>query len=83
MARTKEQALNDPRQLHIRRPVLGQIREEPPQPLVFLTKPRVDNDEAQVIVCIKQVMEAFSKEHQAGRIHVLRGAEEIGLALRP
>ena len=81
MARAEEEALDDPRQLHVRRAVLRQVGEEAAQALVVLAEAAVDDDQAEVVLGVEQVVEALGEEHQPGRVDVLRAAEEVGLAL--
>ena len=63
------------------RAVLGQVGEEAAQALVVLAEAAVDDDQAEVVLGVEQMVEALGEEHQAGRVDVLRAAKEVGLAL--
>ncbi len=83
VARPEEQPLDDPRQLHERRAVLGQLGEEPPQARVVLAKAAVDDDHAEVVLGFEQAVEALGQEHEAGRVRVLGGGEVLGMRRTP
>jgi len=82
VARAEEEPLDDPRQLHVRRPVLRQVGEEAPQALIDLAEAAVDHDQAEVVLGVEQMVEALGEEHQPSRVDILRGAEEVRLTLR-
>src|SRR6266496_2340308 len=62
VAWAEEEALDDPRELHVRRTVLGQVGEETPERLIVLAEAAIDHDQAEVVLGVEEVMEALGEE---------------------
>lgn len=79
MARPEEESFDDPAELHVRRALGLQVREEAPQARVALAVAAVDDDHPEVVLGLEMVLEPLGQEHERRRVRVLVGAEEVRL----